>query len=82
MENILEKCVWCDGSERLTDGVKEVIFKRARWRLKEVSKDNGFEAVVCVGGRCIHCRPGGDCVLCPISLVAKVSEDSDEASVG
>ena len=26
MENILEKCVWSDGSERLSDGVKEVIF--------------------------------------------------------
>ena len=45
-----------------------------------MSKDNGFEVVVCVGGRCIDCRPGGNCLLCPISLVAKVSEDSDEAS--
>lgn len=26
VENILEKCVWSNGSERLSDGVKEVIF--------------------------------------------------------
>lgn len=62
---------WSKGSD---------FFLRTRWWLREVSKDNEFEVVVCVGGRCLDCRPGGNCMLSPISLVVKVSEDSDEAS--